>query len=85
MIAIGSKILVEKDAGVRQVEKIGNLEIPGDRNDSDRYKVVSVGKEVTDELKPGDIVYTYHNPGHEFREDGKSYRIISIADILVVL
>ena len=85
MKAIGSKILVREVEQEVLQEKIGNLTVPvGNDKEKMLCEVLSVGEEIK-ELKPGDKIYTYNNPGHKFRENGEDFRVISMPDILVVL
>lgn len=88
MKAVDSKIIVTKkdDSGLVEKEKVAGLyEVPvtGLAN-FETYEVLSVGEKV-ESVKAGDILATYKNPGHEFRYNGKSYRAISIPDILAVI
>lgn len=85
MKAIDSKILVKEVEQEELQEKIGDLVVPvGASKDRMTFDVISVGEKI-DSVKPGDKVVTYYNPGHEFKEGGETYRVISITDILVVL
>lgn len=86
MKAIDSKILVkeEKQQDLALTERLGGFQIPVGAGEFGVYKVLSVGEKVTS-LKEGDVVYTYQNPGKEFKHEGKTYRVISIPDIIVVL
>lgn len=87
MKVIGTKILVKKENVEDTVlsEKLGGFQIPVDDTSDGNYRVVSVGEEVTKELKVDDIVRCYPQPGHVVMEGGVEYRVITISDILTVL
>lgn len=82
MKVIGTKILVTRKENQPE-EKLGNMYIPGDNKDYDTCEVLSVGKEV-EEVEVGNTVLTYKNSGHELKIDGKKYRVITPAEILIV-
>lgn len=85
MKAIDSKILVKEVKGEELQERIGNLVVPvGSSTDKMLCEVLSVGEKI-DSLKPGDRVLAYSGAGHEFKQEGETYRVIAISDILVVL
>lgn len=86
MKAIDCKILVTKEdqQDAKLTEKLGGFEVPAGAGEYETYRVVSVGPKVED-LKEGDLLATYIKPGHELTVEGTTYRVISVADILVVL
>jgi len=91
MKAVGTKILVikEEKQDTRLSEKLGGFEVPVGAGEYETYRIVSVGQgvfdhEINEEFDEGDIVATYPKPGHELTYEGNTYRVISMADILVV-
>ena len=87
MKAIDSKILVVKEdqQDLELKEKLGGLEVPKGIGDYEAYRVKSVGERVTGEVNEDDLVLTYPNPGHKFKYNGEEFRVITSADILVVI
>ena len=85
MKAIDSKILVKKEdqQDTKLTEKLSGFEVPAGAGEYETYRIISVGPKVED-LKEGDLVATYMKPGHELTYEGTTYRVISVADILVV-
>lgn len=52
----------------------------------EKAKVIYVGEEVTTKIDEGTEIFIYAGSGKEFTspEDGKKYRVISVADIIVI-
>ena len=52
----------------------------------ERAKVIYVGEEVTTKIDEGAEIYIYGGSGKEFTspEDNQKYRVISVADIIVI-
>lgn len=52
----------------------------------ERAKVIYVGEEVTTKIEVGTELFIYAGSGKEFTspEDNKKYRVISVADIVVI-
>lgn len=87
MKTTSTRILVSID---KQEETITNelgLRIPSPNFNEgiEKAEVMSVGSDVID-VKPGDTCFIYEGAGKEFTnpEDQKKYRVITVADIVVI-
>jgi co-chaperonin GroES (HSP10) len=85
MRAVNHYVLVQKHK--IETKKVAGLEIT-DKFDSDnRYlkaTVISVGNQVKDVIKEGEVVYYDRHAGHAMDHEGENYQVITIGDIVLV-
>lgn len=85
MLVLESKILLKVQRGEAAVEKIGGMVVPVGAGQYSVGQVISVGPKVEGGIKEGDTVYYYPNSGKELTIKDEVYRVISSAEVLVVL
>ena len=86
MEVLDSRVLIKQKKRDDVVEKIGGFEVPIGAGEYSIGEVVAVGDKVDGErIKSGDTVYYYPNAGKTLTIDGENYRVVSSAEILVVL
>jgi len=85
MLVLESKILLKVKRGEEATEKFGGFEVPVGAGEYSVGTVVSIGPKVEGNIKEGDTVYYYLNAGKEITIEGEKYRVVSSAEILVVL
>ena len=83
MKVLDSRVALQVDKTCTQ--KIGEIEIPVGVGEYERAKVVSVGPEIQDQIKEGDVVYIYPNAGKKFNIDGTEFRLVTSNEIIVIL
>jgi co-chaperonin GroES (HSP10) len=85
MRPIGKKILI--DPIIERVETKTGLFLSKEDTDQLRYKrgqVISVGDEVTPNIKSGDIVHYDTRAGYTMRINGEAVTLISEVEVVVV-
>lgn len=68
-------------------KNIGGLEITDKLDSDNRYlkaTVISVGSQVSDLLKEGEVVYYDRHAGNAVDYDGEKYQVIKAGDIVLV-
>lgn len=87
MKSVSTKILVSVIKDEVKTNELG-LTLPStlDSEGIEKAKVVFVGEEVTTKIEEGAEIYIYSGSGKEFTspEDNQKYRVISVADIIVI-
>lgn len=87
MKSVSTKILVSVIKDETKTNELG-LTLPStlDSEGIEKAKVVFVGEEVTTKIEEGAEIYIYSGSGKEFTspEDNQKYRVISVADIIVI-
>lgn len=87
MKSVSTKILVSVIKDEAKTNELG-LTLPStlDSEGIEKAKVVFVGEEVTTKIEEGAEIYIYSGSGKEFTspEDNQKYRVISVADIIVI-
>ena len=87
MKSVSTKILVSIIKDETKTNELG-LTLPStlDSEGIEKAKVVFVGEEVTTKIEEGAEIYIYSGSGKEFTspEDNQKYRVISVADIIVI-
>lgn len=84
MKVLDTRVLVKIKETEAPVTKIGAMEIREDKPGWETADVVEVGEKV-EGLKPGNEVLIYPGAGKEIKVQGESYRVISSAEVIVVL
>ena len=88
MKCISSKILVSVIGNENKKNDLG-LTLPStlESEGIEKAKVLYVGEEVITKICEGDEIFIYSGSGKEFTspQDNKKYRVISVADIIVIL
>lgn len=85
MKVLNAQVLLEIEKEEAPIEKIGMLEVPvGMNKEWEKGKVISFGNQVIG-VEEGDKVLIYPGAGKTIKVDGKEYRVISSAEIIVVL
>lgn len=87
MKSVSTKILVSVIKDEVKTNELG-LTLPStlDSEGIEKAKVVFVGEEVTTKIEEGAEIYIYSGSGKEFTspENNQKYRVISVADIIVI-
>lgn len=87
MKSVSTKILVSVIKDETKTNELG-LTLPStlDSEGIEKAKVIFVGEEVTTKIEEGAEIYIYSGSGKEFTspEDNQKYRVISVADIIVI-
>lgn len=83
MKVLDSRVALQVDKTCTQ--KIGDIEIPVGAGEYERARVVSVGPEIQDQIKEGDVVYIYPNAGKKFSIEGTEFRLVTSNEIIVIL
>lgn len=82
--AIVKRIVCEKFHEKQETE--GGILLPDTHTkDQMKYKIVSMGKEVSSELNLGNIVLIDGFQGHNITVDGEKYRVFEESQILAVI
>lgn len=83
MKVLDSRIALQVDKSCTQ--KIGDIELPVGAGEYERATVVSVGPDLKDQLKEGDVVYIYPNSGKKINIEGTELRVVTSNEIIVIL
>jgi co-chaperonin GroES (HSP10) len=97
MKVLDSRVALQVDKTCTQ--KIGEIEIPVGAGEYERARVVSIGPEIQDQIKEGDVVYIsffdqikegdvvyiYPNAGKKFSIEGTEFRLVTSNEIIVIL
>jgi|TARA_R100001530_G_scaffold128040_1_gene97585 co-chaperonin GroES (HSP10) len=83
MQAVNYYIVIEKIK--QETTKIGGLELTEDitENRYDKGKVISIGNLVQG-VKSNDIVYYDKHVGNTMQKENKSYKIITVKDVVLI-
>lgn len=83
MKVLDSRVLIQVDKSEEPVTKIGSIELKTTK-EWEKAKVIYVGEAVK-VLSMNDEVLIYPGAGKEIIVDGEKYRVISSAEIIVIL
>ena len=85
MQAINYYIVIDK---IKEApKKVGGLELTESQNKDERYlkgEIISIGDQVPDVLKVGDIVRYDKHAGQGIQYNDKLYFVIKVSDIVIV-
>ena len=85
MQAINYYIIIDK---IKEApKKVGGLELTESQNKDERYlkgEIISIGDQVPDVLKVGDIVRYDKHAGQGIQYNDKLYFVIKVSDIVIV-
>lgn len=84
MKVLDTRVLLKMEELEAPVTKIGAIEIRENTPKWEKGEVISIGEKV-EGLSLGDKVFIYPKAGKEVTVGGEEYRVISSAEIIVVL
>lgn len=84
--AVDTKILLKPIKEEQLIEKVGTnkLLIPQGTGEYEEAEVISVGDQVTADIKASQRVLIYPGSGRKFTVDGEEYMVITANEIIVV-